>query len=128
MRYVTLEVPLSALALGRRAERYRAHYPGVGLLADSLDRPTLASGVAALEDHDDVQALVDNPVLQTHELHLQALKLFLVAPLVELLRLDLVTGKRGTDPPRIGRRHGGDAIANETRARGWPVATPPFPM
>src|ERR1700733_14509992 len=117
MRHVALKVPLRALALGRRTERYRAYYAGVGLLADPLDCPALTGGVPALEDHDDFQALVENPVLQTHELHLQALKLFLVAPLVELLRLDLVTGKRGTNPPRIGRRHSGDAIADETRAR-----------
>src|SRR5947209_6368917 len=102
---VALEVPLRALALSRRAERNRSNHAGVGLLGDSLDRPALAGGVASLEDHDDFQALMDYPLLQTDELHLQALELLPVASLIELPRLDLAAGERRTIAPRIHLRH-----------------------
>src|ERR1700733_8469446 len=119
---VALKVPLRALALGRRAERHRSHHARVRLLSNPLDRPALPGGVTALEHHDDFQAFVDDPVLQTHELHLQALKLLLVASLVELLPLDLLLRERGTIPSRTDRRHCGDATASARRARAAPYA------
>ena len=63
MRDVALEVPLRALALGRRAERDGPHDAWVGLLGDPLDRAALAGRVAALEDDDDAQPAVDDPAL-----------------------------------------------------------------
>ena len=93
---VALEVPLRALALGRRAERHGADHARVGLLGDALDRAALAGRVAALEEHDHLQALVDDPLLQAHELDLQALELLLVAALAQPPRLE-----------RPGRRRAG---------------------
>ena len=50
---VALEVPLAALALGRRGQRGDARDARVQVLGDPLDRAALAGGVAALEhDHD----------------------------------------------------------------------------
>src|SRR6185436_20728384 len=48
VRDVALEVPLAALALGRRAERDDPDDARVGLLGDALDRAALARRVAAL--------------------------------------------------------------------------------
>ena len=58
---VALEVPLRALALGRRAEGDDADDARVRPLDDPLDRAALAGRVAALEQHDDLQARVDDP-------------------------------------------------------------------
>ena len=78
--HVALEVPLRALALGRRPERDDAHDAGVRLLGDALDRPALARGVAALEHDDHLQTLVDDPVLKADHLDLQARELLLIRP------------------------------------------------
>ena len=72
MRDVALEIPLRALALGRRGQRHDAADARIEPLGDALDRAALAGGVAALEDHDDLQLLVLHPVLQLHQLVLQA--------------------------------------------------------
>src|SRR6185436_15546751 len=87
VRDVALEVPLRALALRRRAEGDDAHDPRVRLRRDALDRAALAGRVAALEEHRDLEAGVDDPLLQAHELRLQALELLLVLALAEGARL-----------------------------------------
>jgi hypothetical protein len=71
VRHVTLEVPLRALALGRRPQRDRADDPRARHLGDALDHAALAGGVATLEEHDDAQPGVHDPLLQAHELLLQ---------------------------------------------------------
>src|SRR4051812_10128916 len=110
---VALKVPLRAFALGRRAEGDGPHHTRVRLLGDPFDRPALASSVAALEDHDDPQALVDNPVLKTDQLYLQTRELLVVASLIELPRFDLVPDKRRTLPFRLDSRHLAHATATE---------------
>src|SRR5437868_728929 len=117
MRDVALEVPLGAFTLGRRAECHGPHHARVGLLADPLDRSALAGGIAAFEDHDDFQTLVDDPVLETHELDLEALELLPVASLVELLALDLVLDESRTIPPRLDGRHCDEATESANRTR-----------
>ena len=75
VRDVALEVPLRALALGRLVQRDDPAVAGVEPLDDPLDGPALAGGVAPLEDHDDPQALVADPLLQADQLDLQPLEL-----------------------------------------------------
>ena len=57
MRHVALEVPLRALALGRRRQRHDAADARVEPLGDALDDAALAGGVAALEQDDDLLLL-----------------------------------------------------------------------
>src|SRR5262245_44664292 len=52
MRYVTLKIPLGALALGRGRQCDDLADPRVEPLGDALDHPALAGGVTALEQHD----------------------------------------------------------------------------
>jgi hypothetical protein len=49
MSRVALEVPLRALALGRRRQGYDAADPWIEALGNPLDDATLASGVAAFK-------------------------------------------------------------------------------
>ena len=72
MRDVALEIPLRALALARRRQRGDAADARVEPLRDALDDAALAGGIAAFEDDDDLELLVLHPVLQLHQLALQA--------------------------------------------------------
>src|SRR6516225_12406748 len=69
---VTLEVPLRALALGRRAERDDAADPRIEALRNAFDDAALAGRVAPLEQHAYSQALQPHPLLQFEELELQS--------------------------------------------------------
>ena len=80
MRDVALEVPLAALALGRRGQRHGAADARVETLRDPLDRPALARRVPPLEDDDQLELLGDDPVLELDELALQAQKLREIEP------------------------------------------------
>ena len=71
VRHVALEVPLGALAVGRRRQRHDAGDARVEPLGDALDRAALAGAVAALEQHDDLRAGVLHPALQLDQLGLQ---------------------------------------------------------
>ena len=53
LRDVALEVPLAALALGRRRERDDAGNARVQILGDPLDGAALAGRVPSFEDHED---------------------------------------------------------------------------
>src|SRR6185437_682455 len=75
MRDIALEIPLRALALARRRERGDAADPRVEALGDALDHSALAGGVAALEDHDHLELVVLDPILQLDQLALQAKQL-----------------------------------------------------
>jgi hypothetical protein len=68
---VALEVPLGALPISRLLQRDDPGTTGVEVLHEALDRATLASGVAALEDDDDLQPLVLDVPLQLEQLDLQ---------------------------------------------------------
>src|SRR5262245_15107872 len=69
---VALKVPLGTLALVRRGQRRHAADARVEALRDPLDDSSLARGIAPLEDHHELELLVDDPVLELHELSLQA--------------------------------------------------------
>ena len=92
MRDVALEVPLSLLAFSRRAERNDRRAARVEGLNDPLDRSALAGGVASLEQRDDLQALVLDPVLQLDQLELQPGELGLINPFLQLLGLGVAIG------------------------------------
>src|SRR5262249_27519655 len=68
VRNVALEVPLRALALRGSRQRRDPTDPGIESLRDTLDHATLSSSVPSFEDHDHLELLVDDPVLQLHEL------------------------------------------------------------
>src|SRR5919106_1554211 len=68
---VALEVPLSPLTVARRAEGDDAHDPGVGGFGDARDHAALAGRVTTLEDHDDAQSLVPDPLLELDQFDLQ---------------------------------------------------------
>src|SRR6516225_10976877 len=75
MRHVALKIPLGAFALaGSRQRRDRAD-PRIEALRDPLDDPALSRRVAALEKDDDLELLLHDPVLQLHQLALQAKQL-----------------------------------------------------
>ena len=71
MADVALEVPLRALALVRRRQRRDAADARIEALRDALDDAALAGRIAPFEDHDDLELLRDDPVLQLDELALQ---------------------------------------------------------
>ena len=68
---VALEIPLVALALGRRGQGDDAADARIEPLGDALDGAALAGGVAAFEQHDDLELLVLHPILQPHQFVLQ---------------------------------------------------------
>src|SRR6185503_5435497 len=80
---VALEVPLGLLPIARGAEGDVVDHPRVGPFGDPTDRAALAGRIAALEEDDDFEALMDDPFLQPDQLDLQAAELLFVALLVE---------------------------------------------
>ena len=71
VRGVALEIPLAALALARRRQRRDAADARIEPLRDALDDAALARGIAPLEQHDDLELLVHDPVLQLDQFALQ---------------------------------------------------------
>ena len=83
---VALEVPLGALALGRGGERHHLAAARIEPLGHPLDGAALAGGIAALEQHDHLELLVDHPVLQLDELLLEPQQLLEIFPAVHPVR------------------------------------------
>src|SRR5271169_1316768 len=71
LRYVTLEIPLAPLLLGRCAERDNPANPWVEALSNALYHAALARCVAPLEQHADPQAVQPHPFLQLNQFELQ---------------------------------------------------------
>jgi hypothetical protein len=90
MSRVALEVPLRALTLGRCRQGHDAADPGIEALSNPLDHATLAGGVAAFKDDNDLEFLRHDPVLQLHQLPLQAEQFLEVEDPVEPVRLCLL--------------------------------------
>ena len=86
MRDVALEIPLRALALARRRQRRDAADARIEPLGDALDDAALAGGVAAFEQHDDLELLVHDPVLQLDQLALQPEQLLEIEAAVDASR------------------------------------------
>ena len=76
--HVALHVQLRLLAVGRRGQRDDAEHAGADALGDGADGAALAGGIAALEDHDDAEALVLDPLLELAELGLEPPEFLLV--------------------------------------------------
>src|SRR4030081_1696763 len=74
VRHITLEIPLRALALVRRRQRRDPANTRVKALGDPLDDPAFSGGVAALEDHDDLELVVQDQDLAVDQLALKAKK------------------------------------------------------
>jgi hypothetical protein len=68
---IALEIPLRALALVGSRQRGDPADARIEALRDPLDDAALAGGVAALENDDDLELLVQHPVLQLDQLALQ---------------------------------------------------------
>src|SRR5262249_10564476 len=90
MRHVTLEVPLGAFALARSPAPRDPADPRVESLGARLDAPALPRRVAALEDDHDLELLLHDPVLQLHQLALQAKQLLEVDATIERRRLGML--------------------------------------
>jgi hypothetical protein len=75
VRDIALEIPLGAFALGRRRKGDGATDTRVQPLGDTFDHAALAGGVAALEQHDDLELSGDHPVLQPDQFALQSQQL-----------------------------------------------------
>ena len=75
---VALDIHLRLLPLGRRGQRDDAENARTDALGDRLDHAALAGAVAALEQHADLQALVDDPELQLDEFGMQLRELALI--------------------------------------------------
>jgi hypothetical protein len=86
VRHVALEVPLGALALGRRRQRHHLAAARIEPLRHPLDDAALAGDIAALEQHDHLELAVDHPVLQLDELFLQPQQLLEIFPAVHPVR------------------------------------------
>ncbi|MNS24728.1 hypothetical protein D3C72_565830 [compost metagenome] len=78
MRNIALEIELALLPLRGGRQRYDPEYPGADPLGDRLDGAPLAGTVTPLEDDADLEPLVHYPLLQLHQLHVQATQLLLV--------------------------------------------------
>jgi hypothetical protein len=72
MRHIALEVPLRALAVIGCGQRHHATNPRIELLTDALDRAALAGGIPSFEQDQDLLPRGDHPILQLHELRLEA--------------------------------------------------------
>jgi hypothetical protein len=90
VRHVALEVPLGAFALARSGQSSDTAYPRIEALRDSLDDPALPRRVAPLEDDHDLALIVLNPILQLHQLALQAKQLLEVDVTLEGLLLAML--------------------------------------
>src|SRR5258706_10520840 len=109
---VPLEVPLGALLFGWRRQGHHAAVTRVEQGGHPLDDAALARGVSSLEDDDDTQAAVTDPLLELQQLHLQPAELLfvtLLGQLVDLCHLSTksnpVRGRSVTTSPR-----GGEAV------------------
>src|SRR5208337_1271184 len=105
MGNIALEVPLSFLALGRRAQGDDLADAGVEGFCDALDGAAFAGCIPAFKDHDDAQVFMANPLLELDQLDLQAtVLLFVVAVFAKVLyigvdwrqrRLGMILAVRG---------------------------------
>jgi hypothetical protein len=90
MRGVALKIPLAAFALVGRGQRDDPADPRVEPLRDPLDRAALACGIAPLEDDDDLQPLVLNPILQPYQFMLKPEQFAKIDPPIELLAIWMI--------------------------------------
>src|SRR5215813_9835078 len=90
MRHVALEVPLATFAFARSRQRRDPADARIEALRDPFDDPALSRRVAPLEDDHDLELLPHDPVLQLHQLALQAKQLLEVDATIDRLRLRML--------------------------------------
>src|SRR5262249_37357373 len=90
MRHVALKIPLRAFALARSRQRRDPADPRIEALRDPLGDPALSRRVAALEEDHNLELLLHDPVLQFHQLALQAKQLLEVDATIHRLRLRML--------------------------------------
>ncbi len=71
MANVALEEPLGPLVVGRLVERHDPRTPRIEMLREPLDGPTLAGGISALEQDNDLPVRCLHPVLHLQQFHLK---------------------------------------------------------
>jgi hypothetical protein len=67
----TLKIPLRSLALVWCRQGRHPATARIETLRDALDDAAFAGRIAAFEDHDDLQSLIDNPTLKLDQLALK---------------------------------------------------------
>src|SRR5262245_12844677 len=90
VRNVALEIPLRTLALIGCRQRRNPANARVQTLRYPFDRTSLAGRISAIEDHHQLEFLVDHPILELHQLALQAEQLLEVDRPVDTLWLRAV--------------------------------------
>ena len=83
--HIALHVHLRLLPVRRGGKGHEAKHARANAFADGLDRAAFTGGVAALEDNDDPQLFVFNPLLQFAQLPLELAQLFHVPFVAEFL-------------------------------------------
>ena len=78
MRHVTLDIHLRLLAVRRRRQRHKSKDARADALGERPDGAALARGVAALEDDDDAQPLLLDPILEMTQPGLKLAQFLLV--------------------------------------------------
>ncbi len=81
---VALEVPLGSFAFGGLCERLDSTNTWIEILGDPLDRAAFSCSVATFEDHDNLETLGLNPLLELDQLNLEVRQLLVVLRLLEL--------------------------------------------
>src|SRR5262245_16018972 len=92
MRSVALKIPLGPFALVWSRQRRNTADARVETLGDPLDHAAFAGRIAAFENHHDFLFVLRNPVLQLHQLALQAEQLAEVELPVDAILLEVVIG------------------------------------
>ena len=88
---IALEVPLPALAFGRRRKRSDARGPWAEVFGDPLDGATLTGSIASFEDDHDAVAGGPNPLLELHQFGLQAEQLGFIDVVGNLVRFSFLS-------------------------------------
>src|SRR5262245_29555143 len=94
MRHVALKIPPAAFALARSRQRRDPADPRIEPLRDPLDDPSLSRRVAALEEDHDLELPLHDPVLELHQLALQAEQLLEVDATIHRLRLRMLGDRK----------------------------------
>jgi len=87
---IALKIPLGAFAFVGRGQRGDTADAGIETLGDALDGTALAGGIATLEDHDDLQPLMLDPVLKADQFMLKPEKLTEIDAALDLLAIGIV--------------------------------------
>src|SRR6516164_623401 len=123
MRDISLEVPLCPFALAWRGQRDDTTNPRIETLRDALDDAALASCVASFENDNNLQLLVDDPVLQLDQLPLQAKQFLEIKTPIDSLFSFMLGEQLGTRRHRRRARNGARRQEERILSQAAVVAT-----